>query len=175
MMRELPRGFDLNLAFDLSAFHMVRKMRLTLLMKLWESHTPRPPKHGPSLRHEFVIGPLCDSALFRRKARRYYCIRCNWHFLVSEKKVVVLDDDGHPMAGPDSTTRFNTFAEGPCPALIELESRYPIQAYIVHLKPKRKSDEPGTLAAPDIPVGAGWPRPLFRVFSRLRENLGRQL
>ena len=135
-------------------------------MKLWESHIFRPLPHAPSLRHEFVIGPLCDSALFRRKARRYYYIRCNWHFLVCEKRVVVPDNDGLPIAGPDSSARFDTFAEGPCPALIELETRYPTKAYIVYLKPGRNSDERSTLAAGNIPVGASRPRPLFRVFSR---------
>lgn len=142
-------------------------------MKLWESDIFRPPRHAPGLRHEFVIGPLCDTALFRHKARLYYCIRCRWHFLVCEKKVVVLDEDRRPMAGPDSSARFDTFAEGPCPALTELESKYPIKAYIVYLKSGRKSDERSTVVAGDIPVGASRPRPLFRVFSRLRENLGR--
>ena len=143
-------------------------------MKFWESHNGSTQRHAASMRHEFVIGPLCDSALFRRKARLYYCIRCRWHFLVSEKKVAVLDDDGHPMAGADSSARFNTFAEGPCPALAELESRYPMKAYIVYLKPERKSDEHSSLATRNVPVENGWPGPLFRVFSRLRENLGRQ-
>jgi len=143
-------------------------------MKFWESHTPHPQLQAPSLRHEFVIGPLCDSELFRRKARLYYCIRCKWHFLVCEKTVVVLDGYGHPMAGPDSATRFDTFAEGPCPALAESESRYPNEAYIVPFKSGRKSDERSTLAVGNIPVGTSWSRPLFRVFGRLRENLGRQ-
>ena len=142
-------------------------------MKFWESHAISPQPHAPNMRHEFVIGPQCYSPLFRRKARLYYCLRCNWHFLVSENKVIVLDDDGHSMAGPDSSSRFNTFAEGPCPALVELESRYPIKAYIVYLKPERKSDEHSSLATGNVFVGTGWPRPLFRVFNRLRENLGR--
>ena len=143
-------------------------------MKFWESHTSSPRRHTPSLRHEFVIGPLCDSELFPRKARLYYCIRCSWHFLVCEKTVVVLDGYGHPMAGADSATRFDTFAEGPCPALVELESRCPTRAHVEDFKPWRNSDERSTLAPANIPVGASRPRPLFRVFSRLRENLGRQ-
>jgi hypothetical protein len=143
-------------------------------MKLWETHNSRPQRHAPSIRHEFVIGPLCDSELFPRKARLYYCIRCKWHFLVCEKTVVVLDGYGHPMAGADSSTRFDTFAEGPCPALAELESRYPNEAYIVTFQPGRNSDERSSLATGNIPVGPRRPRPLFRVFSRLRENLGRQ-
>ena len=47
----------------------------------------------------------------------------------------MLDNDGRPIAGPDSSARFDSFAEGPCPALIELETRYPTKAYIVYLKP----------------------------------------
>jgi hypothetical protein len=155
-------------------FPLVRKMPYPFLMKFWESQTFRPLRHAPSFRHEFVIGPMCDSALFLQKARLYYCIRCNWRFLVCETTVVVLDGDGHPLTGPDSSTRFATFAEGPCPALAELESRYPLEAAVVNLKPGRKSDERTTMATCNILVGPGRARPLFRVFSRLRENLGRQ-
>ena len=142
-------------------------------MKLWGSQLFRPQPQIRSFRHEFTIGPLCDSALFGRKARLYYCIRCNWRFLVSEKKVVVLDEVGHPMAGPDSSTRFATFAEGPCPVLARSAAHAPIKAYIVNLEPRRESYERRSLVTGDIPAGPAWPRPLFRVFSRLRENLGR--
>ena len=169
-MHQPGARLDVNFGFDSALFRLVRKMRLTLSHEaLGKPYSPRAATCS-SVRHEFVIGPLCDSALFASKARLYYCIRCKWHFLVCGKTVVVLDGYGHPMGGPDSSTRFDTFAEGPCPELAELESRYPIKAD--HFW--RKSDEPGTLAAPNIPVGAGWPRPLFRIFSRLRENLGRQ-
>jgi hypothetical protein len=143
-------------------------------MKLWERPASHLQRRASSLRHEFVIGPLCDSELFPRKARLYYCIRCKWHFLVCEKTVVVLDGYGHPMAGRDSSSRFATFAEGPCPALAGLESQYPNEAYMANLKPGGNSDERSSLATGNIPVGLGRPRPLFRVFSRLRENLGRQ-
>jgi len=143
-------------------------------MKLWGSQLFRPQRQATtSLRHEFVIGPLCDSALFGRKARLYYCMRCNWRFMVCEKSVVVLDEGDHPIAGADSSTRFATFAEGPCPALTAPASREPIKAYIVNLKPRRESDERRSLVAGNVSVGADRPRPMFRVFSRLRENLGR--
>lgn len=69
------------------------------------------------MRHHFVIGPLCDSELFRRKARLYYCVRCRWSFLVCGSKLVVLDQGGNPVAGDESLRRFATFAEGPCPVL----------------------------------------------------------
>ena len=153
---------------------MARKMPLGFLMKLWGNNFFRSEQHVRKLRHDFAIGPLTVSTLFRGKARLYYCIRCNWHFLVGEKKVVVLDDDGHPMGGPDSSTRFATFAEGPCPALAAFEARYPIKGYIVNLEPRRTSDERRTLATGNIPFGSIWPWPVFRVFSRLREGLGRQ-
>ncbi len=142
-------------------------------MKRWGNGSSETGQHDRRLRHEFAIGPLTDSAPFRRKARLYYCIRCNWHFLVGEKSVVVLDDDGHPMGGPDSSTRFATFAEGPCPALAAWEAHYPIKAYIVNLEPRRQFDERRTLATSNIPFGSIWPWPVFRVFSRLREGLGR--
>jgi len=142
-------------------------------MKLLGNHLLSSVPRDRTYRHEFVIGPLCDSPLFRRKARRYYCIRCNWQFLVGEKKVVVLDDGGHPMAGPDSSTRFDTFEDGPCPALAILAAHDPLKAYIVNLEPRRKFDERRTLATRNIPFGSIWPWPVFRVFNRLREGLGR--
>src|SRR6266849_7593397 len=102
-------------------------------MKLWGNHLFSRKRRHRRLRHEFAIGPLTDNALFRRKSRLYYCIRCNWHFLIGEKKVVVLDDDGNPIAGPDSSTQFATFAEGPCPALAAWEAGHPLKAHIVNL------------------------------------------
>ena len=152
---------------------MVRKMRLRFLMKFWTNHFFRPEGHAPSLRHELVIGPLCDSPLFRRKARLYYCIRCNWRFLVCEKRVVVLDQGGLPMAGTDSSNRFATFAEGPCHPLVAREAHDPIKAYIVHLKPRREIDERRSLVTGNVSVGSARSRPLCRVFSRVREDLGR--
>jgi hypothetical protein len=69
------------------------------------------------MRHDLVIGPLCDSVLFGRKARLYYCIRCKWSFLVCGGKVALLDEGGNPLAGDRSLGRFGTFKEGPCPVL----------------------------------------------------------
>jgi hypothetical protein len=152
-------------------FPLVRKMPYPLFMKLWESHTFRPQRRASNFRHQFVIGPMCDSALFRKKARLYYCIRCNWRFLVSGGTVVVLDEDGHPLDNSDSSDRFATFAEGPCPVLTEIESRYPLEA---NLNFWRNSNERSTMATGNIRVGSAGAWPLFRVFSRLRENLGRQ-
>jgi hypothetical protein len=68
------------------------------------------------MRHELVIGPLCDSAFFGRKARFYYCNRCKWSFLVCGRKVAVLDAGGGPLNGNSSSTRFSA-DEDPCPVL----------------------------------------------------------
>ena len=143
-------------------------------MKLWGNHFSRAQNRDRTYRHEFVIGPMCDSPLFRRKARRYYCIRCNWQFLVSEKRVVVLGEDGTPLSGIDSAERFDTFEEGPCPALAMLAAHDPIKAYIVNLEPRRKFDERRRLVTSNFPTWTIRPWPLLRVFSRLREGLGRQ-
>jgi len=65
-------------------------------MKLWGNGIYHPAKRRDrSLRHEFVVGPLCDSSLSERKARLYYCIRCKWNFLVCGSKVAVLDELAH--------------------------------------------------------------------------------
>src|SRR5208282_978182 len=91
-------------------------------MNLWGTQAAVSERHRANLRHEFVIGPLHDSDLFLRKGRLYYCTQCKWSFLVCGDKVAVLDDDGRPLAGPRSTSRFATFEEGPCPVLEGFES-----------------------------------------------------
>jgi len=42
-------------------------------MKLWKARSGALEWREKTVQHEFVIGPLCDSALFGRKARLYYC------------------------------------------------------------------------------------------------------
>ena len=90
-------------------------------MKLWRKRV-YPERCDRSLRHEFVIGPRCDSSLFAEKARVYYCVRCRWNFLVCRSRVAVLDERGNPLTGTESSDRFNTFEEGPCPVLEALTS-----------------------------------------------------
>jgi hypothetical protein len=68
------------------------------------------------MRHELVIGPLCDSAFFGRKARLYYCNRCEWSFLVYGRKIAALDAGAGPLNGNNSSTRFSA-DENPCPVL----------------------------------------------------------
>jgi hypothetical protein len=78
------------------------------------------PLHGRfdnNLRHHFVIGPLCDSYLFNRRARLYYCTRCRWSFLVAGNSAVVVDEDGRPLGGDEAAKRFRSFENGPCPIL----------------------------------------------------------
>jgi hypothetical protein len=86
-------------------------------MKLWESHATPIGLRRVSCRHEFVIGPLCDTNLTSRKARLYYCRLCEWRFLVCGSKVAVLDENGNPLVGEESLRRFTTLEEGPCPVL----------------------------------------------------------
>jgi hypothetical protein len=93
------------------------KIAPDITVKFWESSAPALKRPSRSLRHEFVIGPLCDSNLSPGKARLYYCIKCKWSFLVCGSEVAVLDEDGSPLIGKESLRRFNTFEEGPCPVL----------------------------------------------------------
>ena len=91
-------------------------------VKLWAHHHGTPRRSEGIRRHEFVIGPVCDSPLFERKARLYYCMRCGWRFLVCGATVAVLDEKGAALTGLRSSMRFSTFQEGPCPALSEFAS-----------------------------------------------------
>ncbi|MGA2412315.1 MAG: hypothetical protein ABSG46_18270 [Candidatus Binataceae bacterium] len=74
-------------------------------------------RRDTNLRHNFTIGPLCDTYLFSKKARLYYCTRCSWNFLVCDSAVAVLDAEGKPLAGAEAARQFQTFAAGPCPVL----------------------------------------------------------
>jgi hypothetical protein len=141
-------------------------------MKLWGNglHHQRSDR---SSRHEFVIGPLRESSLSPRKARLYYCIRCKWNFLVCGSRVAVLDERGNPLTGTESSNRFSTFEEGPCPVLKALTWDIPSGTETAAIASWRNGNESRNLAPSYIRLGSARPRPLFRVFSRLRENLGR--
>jgi hypothetical protein len=151
---------------------MVRKMPLAFVMKLWGNRV-HPTRCGTSLRHEFVIGPLCDSSLFSKKARLYYCIRCRWNFLVCESRVAVLDEVGNVLIGIESSDRFNTFEEGPCPVLRALTSDVPSETETATIAPWRNGNERRNLASSNVRLGPTRPRLGLRVFTRLREDLGR--
>src|ERR1700733_10987667 len=143
-------------------------------MKLWESHAVAIEPHRASSRHEFVIGPLCDSNLSLRKARLYYCRLCKWNFLVCGSRVAVLDEDGEPMIGDESYSRFSTFEEGPCPILETFASAALTALDKSKFSLRRKYDERSNLATNHFPARPDRPRPLLRVLGGLRENLGRR-
>lgn len=69
-----------------------------------------------NLRHELVIGPLCDHPSLKRKARLYYCIGCKWSLLVCGSKIVMLDENRKP-ADAEGIDRSDTTEAGPCPVL----------------------------------------------------------
>jgi hypothetical protein len=87
----------------------------------------------------------------------------------------VLDERGDPLTGTESSERFNTLGEGPCPVLKALAEGVPSEAETAAIAPWRNGNERRDLAAGNIRLGPTRPRPLFRVFSRLREDLGREL
>jgi len=140
-------------------------------MKLWGSRTATAQRHDRTLRHQFVIGPLCDTELCEGKARLYYCAKCKWCFLVCGSRVAVLDEDGSPLVGEDNLRRFNTFEEGPCPVLETFASAALANVEAWRLPSRRKCDEPGNLAPGYIPAWTGRPRPVLRVLTRVREDL----
>lgn len=142
-------------------------------MKLWR-HCINPEQCDRSLRHEFAIGPLCDNALFGGKARLYYCIRCKWSFLVYGSRVAVLDERGNPLAERESSKRFPTFEDGPCPVLEAFMSAALAEGNNLPVSLWRKYDECSNLASSYFPARPGRVRPLFRFFGRLQQNLGRQ-
>jgi hypothetical protein len=78
-----------------------------------------------ALRHNFVVGPLHESAIAGGPGHLYFCARCRWRFLVSRAGIVVLDDDGEVMSGPEADARFESFECGPCPALVAMNLERP--------------------------------------------------
>src|ERR1700680_123620 len=141
-------------------------------MKLWGNGVDH-QRSDRSFRHEFVIGPLRESSLSPRKARLYYCLRCKWNFLVCGSRVAVLDERGNPLTGTESSNRFSTFEEGPCPVLKALTSDVPSETGIAAIAPWRNGYELGNLASSNVRLGPTRPRLGLRVFTRLREDLGR--
>ena len=87
----------------------------------------------------------------------------------------MLDERGKPLIGSESSVRFDTFEEGPCPVLKALTSDVPSETDTesAAIAPWRNGYELGNLASSNIRLGSVRPRPLFRVFTRLREDLGR--
>ena len=86
----------------------------------------------------------------------------------------MLDERGDPLTGTESSERFNTLEEGPCPVLKALASSISNGTETAAIAPRRNGNERSNLAPGNIRLGPVRPRPLFRVFSRLREDLGRE-
>jgi hypothetical protein len=125
-------------------------------------------------RHEFVIGPLCKHAVFQKKARLYYCIRCKWSFLVCGGKVVVLDEDGSPLGGDGGRRRFATFEEGPCPVLEAFVSAASFNTGPSQPQLNRECDvELGHLVPSYLHTRSGRRQPALHAVSRMREDLAR--
>jgi hypothetical protein len=161
-----------RLAWTWRLFRLVRELRPIVGMKLWESYASATIRHRTSSRHEFVIGPLCDTSLSSRKGRLYYCRLCEWRFLVCGNKVAVLDENGKPLAGGESVSRFSTFENGPCPVFEAFASAAVTDVDQSRLTLRRKDDERSSLAPRIIPTRPDRPRSLLRVLTGLREDLG---
>jgi hypothetical protein len=125
-----------------------------------------------NLRHDFLISPLAESAIVSKRARVYYCARCKWNFLVCEKRIAALDGDGNPIGGDEGRRRFETFGDGPCPALAQSNVAAPQAADNKRVSPRRNSNESRHLAPVLVCTWAGRARDMFRVSTGLRENLG---
>ena len=123
-------------------------------------------------RHQFVIGPLCERAIFQRKARLYYCIRCKWSFLVCGGRVAVLDEDGNPLGGDESLRKFATFEEGPCPVLEAFVSTASFDG--CSGSRTRECDEPVHLVPRHAHIRSERRRPVLHIVSRVRRfRMGR--
>ena len=105
-------------------------------------------RRDTNLKHSFAIGPLCDTYLFTKKARLYYCTRCTWSFLVCGSSVAVIGPDGKPLAGHEAARQFQTFATGPCPVLqtLAIETGVPIPG--LSANGKQSGAEEGRPASP---------------------------
>jgi hypothetical protein len=144
-------------------------------MNLWRKREKSLGQQATRLRHDFVVGPQRHSELFARPARLYYCVRCKWSFLVCGSKVAVLNEeespqDEIPIVGEESLRRFNTFAEGACPALEAFVSAALAGAESPRMPSRSERDEPRGVAPIHVPAR---PRPPLRALARIRENLGR--
>jgi len=147
-------------------------------MNLWRKGEKSRNQQATRLRHNFIVGPQRHSELFGRPARLYYCVRCKWSFLVCGSRVAVLNEDESPqdeipIVGEESLRRFNTFAQGACPALEAFVSTALVGAESLRMPSQSERDEPRGVASLHMPIRPGRPRPLLRVLTRARENLGR--
>jgi hypothetical protein len=137
-------------------------------VKLWRKHEKS--QQAARLGHNFVVGPPRHSYLFGRTARLYQCVRCKWSFLVCGRKVAVLNDDGSPIVGEESLRRFNTFAEGACPAL-EVFAPAPLTGpESLHVRSRTGQSDSRKTASLPASLWSRRPRPLLRLLTRPQET-----
>ena len=135
-------------------------------MKLVNSHPETEESHEGNTRHEFVIGPLCETGLSGQKARLYHCRLCQWSFLVCGSRVAVVDERGEPIAAAESLSRFSTFEAGPCPVLASFAAVADPDLSLPLLRAKFR--ELGSRASRHFEARSNKGRPLLRVLGGLR-------
>lgn len=83
----------------------------------------KPTVHA-TMHHIFavkVLGRL--PGYFKPYRYLYHCARCKWSFIVNDTcrgELTPIDGDGKPLAHDEAVARANTFAHGPCPAMLLL-------------------------------------------------------
>ena len=127
--------------------------------------------NASSLRHDFVIGPLRQHPLFAKPARLYYCHRCKWSFLVSGRKVAVLDSHGTILANAEGQRRFDTFEDGACPVLEVLSLDAEKDPSKVVISERRVLNGSRNLAPGNVYPWTRRTWPVFFVLPRLRKDL----
>jgi len=88
---------------------------VAFLMKIWKSAS----LDRVELPHEFIIGPARPASGFPPSARLYYCRRCEESYVVSGRRVAVLDASGSPLSTTQSRAQYDAFAENRCPAVTD--------------------------------------------------------
>jgi len=135
-------------------FFLARELRTGIGVKIWKNRAGASKRCNMSMRHEFAIGPLCDSDLCPgKKARLYYCIECEWRLLVSGSRVAVLNEDGSLIIGEESLRRFNNSEDDPCPVLEAFALAEP--------RLRTQFDEPGRLPRSQEASTPAWPPSAF--------------
>lgn len=95
-------------------------------MKLWKNLSGAADQDQALMRHDLVIGPLCDGS--EHKGRLYYCSRCGWTVLVSDGKAEVLKE---PENSEDRMSRqLGVFDACECPLLEAFASEFPPRSLI---------------------------------------------
>jgi hypothetical protein len=74
-----------------------------------------PARTPAEKRHNFAIWTLKNDPSSRQRLYLYYCMRCNWAFLVDHNGAATpLTPDGRRLEGAQAAERIATFPSGPC-------------------------------------------------------------